>query len=73
LSGNYYADDTEIKVLGNTTHLWVNIDYGTNILMEFIILLIVDLMKQESLLKSVLKMDTLILFKQTVQCFIKSV
>ena len=32
LSWNFYADDTEVKVLGNTTHLWVNIDYGTKYL-----------------------------------------
>lgn len=31
LSGNYYADDTQVKVLGKTTHLWVNIDYGTKL------------------------------------------
>ena len=32
LSGNFYADDTEIKVLTKTTHLWVNVDYGTKYL-----------------------------------------
>ena len=32
LSKRCYADDTEVKVLGKTTHLWVTIDYGTKYL-----------------------------------------
>lgn len=29
LSGQSYADDTEIKVQGKDTHLWVSVDWGT--------------------------------------------
>ena len=32
LSKKCYADDTEVKVLGKTTHLWVSVDYGTKYL-----------------------------------------
>lgn len=29
LSGECYADDTQVKVLGKRTHFWVNVDWGT--------------------------------------------